>query len=133
MSTRCQIKVKGSEIHIYKHSDGYPSDVLPTLVPFVKRFFKDRGADPAYLLCQIIRAFAVRDFKNGMTETEEDFKPKEGENFTCKQDYLGWGLDCEKHGDIEYLYEVDSSTGAVFVNNEKVTELTFKRLTKEEK
>jgi len=51
MSTRCQIKIKDSKeknyadgnIHIYKHCDGYPSGVLPLLVPFVKRFFKERG------------------------------------------------------------------------------------------
>jgi len=136
MSTRCQIKIKDSKemnyadgnIHIYKHSDGYPSDVLPVLVPFVKRFFKERGFDPIYLLCQIVRAFAVRDFQ----EAQGEYKThkKEGDNFHSRQDYQGWGLDCDRHGDIRYLYEIDEK-GDIFVNGVLVTEGVYKKLIKE--
>jgi hypothetical protein len=129
MSTRCQIKLKDSEnnIHIYKHSDGYPSDVLPTLVPFVKRFFDNRGYDPEYLLCQIIRVFAVRDYKHSQKITDPIYKVKEGNNFYCRHDYLGWGLDCVEHGDIDYLYEIDSE-GKVYVNGKIITEDNYNKL-----
>lgn len=137
MSTRCQIKIKDSDkknyadgnIHIYKHSDGYPSDVLPVLVPFVKRFFKERGFDPIYLLCQIVRVFAVRDFQEAQEKRYKSFK-KEGDNFHSRQDYQGWGLDCDRHGDIRYLYEIDEN-GDIFVNDELVTEDVYAKLIKE--
>ena len=61
MSTRSQIKVKGSEIMIYKHSDGYPEGVMPTLKEIVKTFADKRGNEPDYALAQIMRAYARRD------------------------------------------------------------------------
>lgn len=136
MSTRCQIKIKDSKeknyadgnIHIYKHCDGYPHDVLPLLVPFVKRFFKERGFDPSYLLCQIVRAFAVRDFKEAQQDKNKPLN-KKGTNFLYSQDYVGWGLDCDEHGDIAYLYEIDEE-GSIFVNDELVTKDVYARLIK---
>lgn len=112
MSTRAQICIKldtagfaeTGGIYIYKHCDGYPSGVLPTLAPFVAKFIKERGYDPSYLLCQIVRAFAVEDFK------------RDGEGYT---QLTGWGLDNQEHGDIQYLYEVDSHTGEIYINGKK--------------
>lgn len=122
MSTRCQIKLKNpsdeTNIYIYKHSDGYPENVIPTLAPFVDRFFKDRGYDDAYLLCQIVRAFAVADLKDA--ENNKFSRPKDGDSFCHGQDYRGWGLDTVQHGDIEYLYEIDEK-GNIFINGKKIT------------
>lgn len=115
MSTRAQICIKRDTegfkdtggIYIYKHSDGYPEGVLPTLAPFVERFTKNRGDDPCYLLCQIVRAFAVVDFKS------------ERLNDGAYGQFTGWGLDTVEHGDIEYLYEIDSATGKIYVNGKE--------------
>lgn len=96
MSTRCQIAIVDSSAagsiyapRIYKHSDGYPSGVLPTLIPFVEQFTSRRGDDPAYLLAQIVRAFA---------------KAENGSEYD--NGCLGWGIDCDWHGDLAYIYLV---------------------------
>lgn len=104
MSTRCQIVIKDGEsfnpIKIYKHSDGYPNGVLPTLEPFIKDFVVNRGPDVEYCLAQIVRHFAVKDFvRNDKKEVPSSSR------------YIGWGLDTELHGDIEFLYIVDLSQG----------------------
>ena len=125
MSTRCQIKSKESDIHIYKHCDGYPSNILPVLMPFVKRFHAKRGCeDTAYLLCQIVRAFAVDDYTGEPSIIREK---GDNENFYYSGDYLGWGLDCVEHCDIEYLYEIDDN-GIVYCNKEEVTDEYMKNL-----
>lgn len=104
MSTRCQIAIKdGNGLHsikIYKHSDGYPNGVLPTLKPFVKNFVAQRGPDIEYCLAQIVRRFAIKEYSdyNGI-EPIPAYR------------YVGWGIDTELHGDIEYLYVVDLSQG----------------------
>jgi hypothetical protein len=123
MSTRGQIKVKGSEIMIYKHSDSYPGGVMPTLKEIVKTFADKRGNDPAYALAQIMRAFARRDEKRRLERLEEtkerirEANDREESGLLSelevwlkmyqKHSMTGWGLDCVQHGDIEYLYEVD--------------------------
>lgn len=121
MSTRSQIKYKDSKnnIYIYKHSDGYPEGVLPVLVPFVADFFKFRGDDECYFLAQLIRRFAVVDYlynEKRAKKHPEIYGKREGGVY----EFLGWGLDCEQHGDIEYLYEVDK-TGQIYVNGKKLT------------
>ena len=88
MSTRAQMQVEGNPVLIYKHLDGYPDGVLPTLEPFLKTFVKRRGWDDSeYMTAQISRAFAVEEYK------EEYFDP-----------YLSWGLGTEIHGDLNFFY-----------------------------
>ncbi|MFZ8933227.1 MAG: hypothetical protein ACO2ZP_04945 [Bacteriovoracaceae bacterium] len=135
MSTRSQIKLKkdggfpeyvDTEIYIYKHSDGYPSGVLPILVPFVEYFHKTRGADNGtYLLAQIVREFAVNDFKESLSraEIESPDEVKARERF---RKTLGWGIDLAKHGDIDYLYEIDAD-GNIYVNGKVLTEKAKKK------
>lgn len=119
MGTRAQIRIKGDVdgVHIYKHSDGYPEDVLKTLIPFVKDFHLNRGCgDSAYLLCQLVRTFAVRDY----IEQQNDDWYKENPEAAARYKYLGWGLDCETHGDIDFLYEIDAE-GNIYINGKKQT------------
>lgn len=135
MSTRAQIKYKDSEfnIYIYKHCDGYPRGVLPTLVPFVEQFFKERGDDEAYFLAQCIRWFAREDERELVKEKSDpnSFYNKINKGKPNARHYtesmLGWGLDCVKHGDIEYLYEVDSA-GSIYINGKKKTKAQLKKL-----
>ena len=117
MSTRAQICIKRDTegfketggIYIYKHSDGYPEGVLPTLEPMVKDFITNRGNDATYLLCQIVREFAVTH-------------PRRSPEKYYGQPYTGWGLDTVEHGDIEFLYEVDPRDGTIYINGERYAE-----------
>jgi len=114
MSTRSQIKVKGSEIMIYKHSDGYPSEVMPTLEKVMKQFIKERGNEPDYALAQIMRAFARRDEKR----RKEGLKRNDSFSSIYEEPSMtGWGLDCVQHGDIEYLYKVDLEEGIILIKD----------------
>jgi hypothetical protein len=113
MSTRAQIKVRGSEIMIYKHSDGYPSEVIPTLQKVMKQFLIERGNEPDYALAQIMRAFARRDEKRRVERLKKD------DNFSQyykEHRMTGWGLDTIRHGDIEFLYIVDLEVGVIVIN-----------------
>lgn len=110
MSTRAQICLKRDTedfkdvggIYIYKHCDGYPEGVMPVLGDIVSRFIRARGHDARYLLCQIVRQFAIEDSKG-------EYSPDKGY-------FTGWGLDTVEHGDIEYLYEVDAVSGKIYIN-----------------
>lgn len=126
MSTRAQICIKRDTpgfketggIYIYKHSDGYPEGVTPVLTDIVSRFHKNRGDDACYLLCQIVRAFAAVERDKALASQARGDRwgvPKPGERFGYSE-YTGWGLDTVEHDDIEYLYEVDSATGKIYVN-----------------
>ena len=131
MSTRAQIKVQGSEIMIYKHSDGYPSEVLPTLVGTMKVFIRARGNEPDYALAQIMRAFARRDEKRRQAILADD-EQKEWHSIYKEPHMTGWGLDCVVHGDIEYLYQVDLKKGRVIVNDLWNGDVEYHSLTEEE-
>lgn len=126
MSTRSQIKLKNStnNIHIYKHSDGYPEGVLPVLVPFVKDFMAERGYEEDYILAQIVRRFAVVQHYENLKFREKYPQLKGSSDY----EFLGWGLDCEKHGDIQYLYEIDEK-GAIYVNGKKLTKAELAKWT----
>lgn len=110
MSTRCQVLVEGSDVVIYRHSDGYPEEkagVLASLLPLVKDFMASRGADPFYLTAHIIARFIQEHF-----EWFEAFK-KEARNQDHppydEHKWLGYGVEAwagQFHGDVEYVYVV---------------------------
>jgi hypothetical protein len=94
MATRCQIKVAGEKTLLYKHFDGYPEGVLPTLNATLHWFKEDRGFfDGPYLLARLTQAFA----------NEFDGQSR------GPRSSLGIGLDTALHGDIEYLYTVNKN------------------------
>ena len=109
MSTRAQIVVMRDEttmydVKIYKHGDGYPDGVLPTLEPFAKAFAADRGKDPEYMVPQIIRRFAIDDAVEHAKRIADN--PSEARWYEPTKSFTGWGLSTYWHGDIEYLYKV---------------------------
>lgn len=120
MSTRAQIKVSDQPIYIYKHSDGYPEGVMPTLEPAVKYFHEQRGYDPEYMVARILMAFAlaeekfrqerIKEFERLRNSTEERLY-----KMYSKPEVLGFGLDLQVHGDIQYMYHVDARTGEIRV------------------
>ena len=103
MGTRSQIAVEGTKILFYKHSDGGPSEVLPILMPLVAEFLKDRGFDAEYLPAHICHTFIEAD-RQHMANDPWYQKNPEAVN---RNKFLGYGLDCEIHGDLAYLYTVE--------------------------
>jgi len=94
MSTRCQIKVEGEKVMLYKHCDGYPEGVLPTLEDVVAWFKEERGFwDGSYLLARI-----GQRFMNASDNLLDDYH--------SHGSATGYGYDTEIHGDIDYLYTV---------------------------
>lgn len=84
MSTRAMIDIEGLDnIYFYKHSDGYPGDIVPILQSLIDKFKVDRGWDAEYLMAHICREF---------TRNTEGF--------------LGYGICNKKHGDISYFYTI---------------------------
>jgi len=108
---------------IYRHSDGYPGTVdgkergvLTGLVPYLKRFLKDRGFNPSCMTARVVG--------NETLQYGESLK-EYGEFFT------GFGIDKagDVHGDIEYFYTISHAprrgAGAVVSVWEPVFDGTF--------
>ena len=106
MSTRCIINF-GSDNNIvakiYRHSDGYPSAILPDLQTFFEDVMaqtKDtRFDDPSYLAAKYV-VWQAHEYAEKLNEKFE-YEPSE------MLDFCGVGV-CQKNpGDIDYEYFVD--------------------------
>lgn len=109
MSTRAQIQIEGSDVLIYKHCDGYPDGVLPTLRPFVAAFFKHRGWDPAYFTARCLAAFVAEAEKSRAAwrkQVERETPALVKSYGFDRPDFLSFGVDTSIHGDIAYFYHV---------------------------
>ena len=109
MSTRCQILIKGLNANLYRHSDGYPDSeygVLATLIPFLTEFMKVRGDDPSYMLARLAQYQAnATDQHMGLhKDIDKDI-----------YQFLGYGIDTALHGDLEYIYQIDTKKRVVNV------------------
>jgi hypothetical protein len=97
VSTRCQIEFKCGDQRrtVYRHSDGYPSAVLPDLLEFLA--WSTRGGDVEYEAANFLY-WSKRYLDVGSAQ-------------------LGFGIcaNDELHGDIEYYYVVEHSAGGVLV------------------
>lgn len=142
MSTRSQIgfyetktqKLMNPTAMFYKHSDGYPHGVLPTLVPFMHMFIDRRGGgaskelDARYASAWALYAL-MQEHAGIVKQLAEDMGPRSF-RFPDGMDMLGFEF-CGAHGhtdrkdfhiDIEYYYAVYADrivvhTGAPTLNN----------------
>ena len=103
MSTRCQTKIEGTDLLVYRHCDGYPSSMLKVLLPFIQSFIEARGWDTEYMVAQLVHHL-ISDYEKSNVERIKDHGPS----------YTGYGVDRAIHGDIEYLYEIRKD-GTLFV------------------
>jgi hypothetical protein len=111
MSTRTQIEIAGTDLKVYQHCDGYPSNMLKILLPFVESFMKYRGHDAEYMVAQLVHTLISASEKS-QAEFYADcpnLAPKDPH-----PSYTGFGVDRELHGDIEYLYYIGAE-GSVTV------------------
>ena len=89
MSTRCQIEFKSGGVRrtVYRHSDGYPSAVIPDLLAFLA--WSTRGGDVEY------------EAANFLYWSKRELDERSAQ--------LGFGIcaNDELHGDVEYYYVVE--------------------------
>jgi hypothetical protein len=110
MSTRSQLGFyeageKDLKKHIgliYRHCDGYPTGILPDIMPFLKAFKDGRGNDPEYQGARLLGAL--------LKENSDYMKKHEGylgTRLKCgSENFLGYGICNSFHGDIAYFYAV---------------------------
>ena len=104
MSTRCQIGIyeskktplKNWNVLLYRHSDGYPDDVVPMLKKFLTFWKKERGLDDTEYCGARLLQYLCNEYDN------------EGSDGATKDltGILGYGISNTIHGDIEYFYRI---------------------------
>lgn len=116
MSTRCNVLIKDgySEIWIYRHSDGYPSGVHPTLSEFIQHIINgtirdNPGQSAGWLILLGAKEYNISVPAKGMSGWKcGAYEPTTGE-----------------HGDIEYLYTVDLENRTVEISGRKKITYSF--------
>ena len=110
MSTRAQVMVSGNDVKIYKHSDGYPSNVMPILQKLLPAFKEGRGFDDQYLPAHLCNTFVqkTKDGWKNRAKRRPDLYPKEKVN---TYSFLGHGLTTRFHYDIAYFYFINNDFG----------------------
>ena len=103
MSTRAQVIVKDqySEIWFYRHSDGYPEGVAPTLDKFCEMIKSKEIRNNAKQACGWLVIIGHEEYAESRKQYEF-CRWKVGAYEPCAP---------KRHGDIEHLYEVDATTG----------------------
>lgn len=97
MSTRAQVRLtdgKGDELWFYRHCDGYPAGVMPTLTAFMDRVKAGTIRDNVEQAGGWLILLGAAEYN--VTATSTDWKCGAYEPCSCG------GL----HGDVEYLYTV---------------------------
>jgi len=97
MGTRCNIRVvdeEGDELWFYRHYDGYPSMVLPSLEPLMERLKNGEVRDN------------VGQFSGWIVVLGHDSDTNRYDNW--KVGY--YEPTTGQHGDIVYLYTIDLGT-----------------------
>jgi len=122
MSTRTQIMVEGQPCKLYKHSDGYPSEVVPVLFPFIQHFMQHRGWDECYMSARLVEAFAIQNSQELVEYTE--FCKRQNREPDKQNALIGLGIDCEWHDDLEWVYVIRRATIDVYQPSSITTENT---------
>jgi hypothetical protein len=122
MSTRCQVILKdkwGHELWFYRHSDGYPEGVMPSLEQFLGWLKKGLIRDNVEQAGGWLILLGAKEYGSNHSYAKGKWVeiPKSlDELFAPGKDNSGMGWKCgayepcshhEKHGDIEYLYTID--------------------------
>jgi len=127
MSTRCNIILEETnnnnefQIWLYRHSDGYPSGVFPTLSKFIQYMLdgfikKDISQSSGWLILLGIREHLEIINDDGY-DIEYIFSPVRREDWEVGNYIVTSGI----HGDIEYLYALDYTKQTITINDIKMT------------
>lgn len=104
MGTSALVKVKGNDVCLYVHHDGYPEDehgMLARLEPFCEAWEASRrGYDPEYMMAQLVMHFGR-------------LHPDSSERMT------GFGLVSDRTKVcVDWFYEIDSQGRLTFHKDE---------------
>lgn len=135
MSTRSQIIIKDEydEQWFYRHSDGYPSGNLPQLQKLIKWYHEGlirRNVEQSAGWLILIGAREYdhdHDFKDGKVIEI----PKKDITKPSKDDYSSWKCGSyeisvpREHGDIEYLYTINTKDETLTIKGMYGKERTF--------
>lgn len=138
MSTRCQIAVyddgkalEDYEALLYRHSDGYPSGVLPDIMPFLSWWSKGRGiVDTEYVAARLLQYLCNRHDE----QTKEAAKVYEHVKHEYHVDFtgtLGHGICKVFHWDIKYFYAITPQGVGVYevnIKGNRVIPSKFKKI-----
>lgn len=114
MSTRCNVIVRGcfgEEIIFYRHSDGYPESVIPSLTKLLEwsDVLRNNASQFSGWLILLGHLEYLKYTKNNIYQ--DDFKPSD------------WKVGAYEpttgiHGDIEYLYILDLKEQKIYIDGE---------------
>lgn len=115
MSTRCQIRLYDSydEVWFYRHSDGYPEGVLPSLNKFLSWIKEGRIRNNVEQSAGWLVILGYAEYREYREKDDIEFQPGNGTS--------GWKVGAyepctdELHGDIEYMYHVNVKTQEIKV------------------
>ena len=117
MSTRSTIQFHygNSKATIYKHFDGYPTNMIPLLQEFLA-WNKDRNEDPGYAAANF--CFWAK-FKDLIEQAERSINNTAEETlslFRLGDDCLtGYGVTNNDHNDEEWFYRIDAEKEIIHV------------------
>ncbi len=110
MSTRCNVIIKDqdSELIFYRHSDGYPSCIIPSLEKLMGWLKSD-------LIRDNVSQFSGWLIRLGASEYEAPSEPSGG--------FAGWKVGAYEpttaiHGDIAYLYVIDLVDKKIYIDGQ---------------
>ena len=117
MSTRANIIIKDSycKLIFYRHSDGYPEGILPSLeklIDWIKKGLIRNNVSQGAGWLVLLGAMEYKTLKPESFKCDERTEYGSNLDYEIKGEPTGWKVGAfepttEVHGDIKYLYIVD--------------------------
>ena len=125
MSTRSTIQFhyRNLKATIYKHFDGYPTNMIPLLQEFLA-WNKDRNTNPGYAAANFCFWAKFKELEESARESiteKENPDPREVgraifTKFICAEHCLtGFGVTNNDHNDEEWFYRIDAEKEIIHV------------------
>ena len=116
MGTRCNIKVTDGRdtLWYYRHSDGYPESVLPSLEPLMDALRAGHVRDNVGQFSGWLVVIGNKEYNRTRSLPRVTNAWSGGSSWKCG----AYEPTTNQHGDIEYLYHIDL----------KAKELTYERV-----
>lgn len=122
MSTRANVIIKDNygKLYFYRHSDGYPEGIMPSLEKFLALVkdgkIRDNVSQSAGWLIMVgaeeYKKYQLGDYADEWTECKEQMWADRVPSVPSSDGFSGWKVGAFEpttglHGDIAYLYVID--------------------------